>query len=105
MEQEKETPLSRVFTVAECNTQAELAEILGIKQSSISDAKRRGAIPPEWLVKLLQKKGANPEWVMTGTGQKYLGHSDNAPQGMIVRPPAECTVEELVAEIIRRALK
>ena len=45
--------LSRVFEAAECRTQMELADVLGIRQSSISDAKRRGVIPPEWLIKLL----------------------------------------------------
>lgn len=45
--------LERVFKAAERRTQTDLAELLGIKQSSISDAKKRNAIPTEWLVNLL----------------------------------------------------
>lgn len=44
--------IDRVFEAAECRTQIALAELLGIKQSSISFAKRRGTIPADWLVKL-----------------------------------------------------
>ena len=33
--------LQRFFEAVECRTQAELAEFLGIKQSSISDAKKK----------------------------------------------------------------
>ena len=42
--------LQRFFKAVECRTQAELAEFLGIKQSSISDAKKRKTIPPDWLL-------------------------------------------------------
>lgn len=38
---------SRVFKSAECRTQVELAKFLGSRQSAISDAKRRNAIPAE----------------------------------------------------------
>ncbi len=44
-----EAQYGRVFEAAGCRTQAELAAFLGIRQSSISDAKRRKSIPAEWL--------------------------------------------------------
>lgn len=47
--------LQRFFEAVECRTQAELAEFLGIKQSSISDAKKK-TIPPDWLLTALRKK-------------------------------------------------
>ncbi len=53
----KEQALQRVFTATGCRTQVELADMLGVKQSSISDAKKRKVIPAEWLVKLLRLKG------------------------------------------------
>lgn len=37
----------RVFAAAECRAQAQLAAVLGVKQSSISDAKRRKSVPSE----------------------------------------------------------
>ena len=48
--------LQRFFEAVECRTQAELAEFLGIKQSSISDAKKRKTIPPDWLLTALRAR-------------------------------------------------
>ena len=101
---------ARIFEITECTTQIELAEMLNIRQSSISDAKRRGAIPPDWQVKLLRLKGVNPDWILTGEGAKYLGpiESERAEPITIykvkIRPPEECTAQELVNELVRRAL-
>lgn len=50
----------RLYEIAECRTQTGLDDLLGIKQSSISDAKKRNTIPAQWLVKLLRLKGINP---------------------------------------------
>ena len=36
-----------------CRTQMELADVLEIRQSSISDAKRRDSVPGDWYMKLL----------------------------------------------------
>lgn len=67
-----ETPMDRIFKAAGCRTQTELAELLGIRQSSISDAKRRGSVPAEWLLTLLRIRGINPEWVLSGSGPREL---------------------------------
>ena len=64
--------LARVFEATGCRTQMELANVLGIRQSSISDAKKRRAIPAEWLLTLLREYNINPEWVTRGVGPKYL---------------------------------
>ena len=53
-------------------TQVALAELLDIRQSSISDAKRRNSIPAEWYMKLFEKFGLNPDWLKSGTGPMYL---------------------------------
>ena len=102
-------PLARVFAAAECRTQVELADFLGIRQSSISDAKKRQAIPAEWLVKLLRLKSVNPEWILTGLGPKLLGPATGEAPAHIVyitetRPPKGCSAQELVNELVRRAL-
>lgn len=65
-------PISRVFEAAGCRTQEELASLLGIRQSAISDAKRRGSVPAEWLISLFRLRDVNPEWVLTGCGPKFL---------------------------------
>lgn len=77
------TPLARVFEVTGCRTQLELAHLLGIRQSSVSDAKKRNSVPAEWMIKLLLERGVNPVWIMTGVGTKYM-----LPNTSLERAPA-----------------
>ncbi len=107
--QENKSALDRVFEIAGCHRQTDLADLLGIKQSSISDAKKRNAIPAEWLVKLLRLKGVNPEWILTGLGPQKLGPADGEPATHVIyltetKPPKECSAQDLVNELVRRAL-
>lgn len=95
--------LARVFEAAGCRTQLDLAAVLDISQSSISDAKRRGAIPADWLIKLLYLRGVNPAWIMDGIGPRFLAPSDdpidaNYPYESF--PP----VRAVDAEIVRKVL-
>ena len=106
------TPLDRFFEAAGCRTQVELAEFLGIRQSSIADAKKRGSIPSDWLITLWRKKGVNPDWILTGQGARGLQPVDgyNLESSTVncitqIRPPQECSTEDLVNELVRRALK
>lgn len=102
---------SRVLDAAECRTQVQLASLLDIRQSSISDAKRRGSVPSDWLVKLFEKKRINPDWIRCGVGEKYLSSADseeNLPHIVRVtevRPPQECSSQDLINELVRRALQ
>ncbi|MGE4552784.1 MAG: helix-turn-helix domain-containing protein [Desulfovibrionaceae bacterium] len=58
--------LLRIHQILGTHTQAQLADKLGIRQSSISDAKRRSSIPPAWLLFLATEYGAHPEWIVRG---------------------------------------
>lgn len=106
-----ESQYRRVFESAECKTQIELAAFLEVRQSSISDARRRKSIPSDWLVKLLKKKHINPDWISCGTGAKFLvpANSKHALPHVTriteVRPPQECSAQELFNELVRSALK
>ena len=71
-EEEFEAALKRIHDVAGTRTQVGLAKILGIRQSSISDAKRRKNIPGDWLIKLISEFSVNPFWVLNGEGGRYL---------------------------------
>lgn len=62
----------RFMEAAQCNTQEELANFLGIRQALISDAKRRNELPSAWLEILKEKQGINPEWVLKGKGSKRI---------------------------------
>lgn len=70
---------ARIYEVTGTSTQLELAGVLGIKQSSISDANRRGRIPSRWLIILLEKYSLNPFWVRTGKGFQYMAPSAAKP--------------------------
>lgn len=51
---------ARICEVCGMKMQTELSAYLGIRQSSISDAKRRMMIPAAWLLTLLTREGVNP---------------------------------------------
>lgn len=87
-----------------------LAQFLGIRQSSVSDAQKRGVIPAEWLLKLLRKKGVSPDWVLTGEGSRFLlptrrGEAPPVVYTVESRPPETCSTQELVDELVRRSLR
>lgn len=67
-----EEVLKRIQAVTHTSTQVELAEILEIRQSSISEAKKRNSIPPDWYMKLFEKLGINPDWLKKGVGPTCL---------------------------------
>lgn len=68
--------MERIRAVTGCGTQRELGRFLGINQSAISDAKRRGLSPAEWLLTLLRGKGINPDWILTGKGARRLAPAE-----------------------------
>jgi phage repressor protein C with HTH and peptisase S24 domain len=64
--------LDRIKDSTGARTQVELAAVLGIRQSSISDAKRRNSVPSDWYLKLFRKYGLNPDWLAYGRGPQYI---------------------------------
>lgn len=64
--------LERIGSLVGGYTQVVIAEALGVRQSSISDAKKRGCIPAAWLLTLLRTHSVNPDWLVTGQGPQYL---------------------------------
>lgn len=72
-----EDRLERIKLVTGVRTQVQLAEVLGVRQSSISDSKRRGSVPAEWLLKLQRGFAVNPDWIMNGGNTpKYVVFAD-----------------------------
>lgn len=59
----------RILQSTGLRTQTDVAAMLGVKQSSISDAKRRNHIPDSWILTLFNKKSLNPSWIRTGEGR------------------------------------
>lgn len=64
--------LGRIQKITHTRTQAGLAAILNVSQSSVAEAKRRQSIPADWYLKLFEKLGVNPDWLKKGNGPVYL---------------------------------
>ena len=95
----------RIISALGLRTQVELAELLDVRQSSISDALKRNdpdGVPAGWKLRLLEAAGLRPEWIRTGEGPRYMVSSDDgvntAPNYGRIRP----ALEELLADIGRR---
>ena len=63
--------MKRLHHAVGTGTQQELAEYLGVSQASISDARRRGTIPVEWLGIVARSRNIDPDWILTGQGRPY----------------------------------
>ena len=90
----------RIREATGLRTQTEVAALLGVKQSSISDAKRRDSIPAQWLLILFDKRALNPTWVRTGEGAPYLAQSPGQPPNLFT--PEQCI--RRLEPILRAAL-
>lgn len=102
--------IRRIQSVTGVRTQAELAQVLGVKQSSISDAKRRGKIPPGWLLVLLRTHKIYPEWILDGKGPCFADQphdcasndaeeSNNTNVQVLRSVPAKALADELLRRI------
>lgn len=61
----------RIRFATNAQTQMDLARMLEIQQSSISDARRRHVFPPDWYIKLHDKFGLSLDWLRWGLGSMY----------------------------------
>ena len=62
----------RMQLATNTRTQSELAKVLEVCQSSVSDAKRRGTIPSGWYTTLFEKCGLSQDWLRYGVGPTHL---------------------------------
>lgn len=85
-----EEAMERIKKATGARTQVQLAEVLEVRQSSISDAKRRCSVPSDWFLKLYRSHGLNPNWLSDGQEPVYL----NASRGGV---PAENLLRETPA--------
>jgi hypothetical protein len=80
-----EDAYARIQAATRTRTQTEIAHLLGIKQSSISDAKKKNTIPDGWLITLYRSLGLEPDWVLYG--QEPISRRDGFTLGAAVREP------------------
>lgn len=75
-----EDAYARIQAATHTRTQTEIANLLGIKQSSISDAKKKNTIPDGWLVTLYRSCGLEPDWILFG--QEPASKKESAMPGV-----------------------
>lgn len=104
--------MARIQLVTGKDSQIELANFLGVRQSAVSDAKRREKIPSCWLVTLLRVKNVHPEWILTGKGPchvfvpsgqyetSYDAEEKQADAEALRRLPSRLLADELVRRIV-----
>ena len=103
--------MTRIYMATGTTTQVDLGEYLGVRQSSVSDAKKRNSIPSRWLLTLFFKDWINPNWILRGIGGMFVAPVMAQPSyppiaeqvGVYNRIDAFST-EELVGEVLRRTL-
>lgn len=71
----------RVAAMAQINTLAQLAELLQVNRSAITQARKKGSVPAAWKLRLFKKLGLNPDWLEGGPGPPLIrpgteGHDD-----------------------------
>jgi hypothetical protein len=105
MESDFSAAMQRIYAITGTRTQVELAKVLGIRQSSISDAKRRQSVPDSWLQALIWSHDANPRWIMGESDRPYLCEDTSRdlanPAPMTVPAPAE--PEPTISDILATA--
>ena len=74
--------LQRVYQVTGTRTQTELAGWLGVRQTFVADAERRGKIPADWLLILMRLVNVDPEWLLTGRGERLFEAPAGAYEGV-----------------------
>lgn len=67
----------RISEAAGISSQNELACLLGVNRSAITQAKKRGVIPEKWILNLSRSFRLNPDWIETGQGPKYIRGSED----------------------------
>ena len=94
-----EDAYARIQAATQTRTQTEIANLLGIKQSSISDAKKKNTIPDGWLLALYRGFGLEPDWILYGqhpvTRREYHDPSSGGVRessGTYAAPPVRISV-------------
>lgn len=60
--------IKRVFKATGMRSQSELADVLQINRSAITQARYKNSIPDKWILQLYRSCGLNPDWIESGQG-------------------------------------
>ena len=68
--------LQRVFEATGLTSQTELASVLSINRSAITQARKKDSIPDKWILQLYRSFGLNPDWIETKNKKKFHQHPE-----------------------------
>lgn len=94
-----EAQLARVHESCGTSSLNELAVFMRASMPELTDARRRGKIPADWLLFLLRTGGINPEWILSGCGPRQLDNAVLDETPVYADAP---TARELAEELLRR---
>lgn len=75
-----DTFYSRVRQATGINSQAELAEKLGVHRSAITQAKKKQSVPEKWILRLSRMYIIDADWLVTGRKLGRANSIENAPE-------------------------
>jgi len=65
----------RLGEAAGVTSQSGLADALGVHRSAVTQAKNKGAVPQNWILKLARRYNLEPGWLESGAGQMRPGRA------------------------------
>ena len=68
---------------------SELATILRVNRSSVTQARKNDSVPANWLLALMRSHGLNPDWLEGGAGPKLLNSGDDDGNGFFQVPKVQ----------------
>lgn len=70
----------RMVEATGAKNESHLAQIVGVTPQSLSNAKRKDAIPPAWVMGVAEKKAVSLDWLYFGAGNMYrTGAAESSP--------------------------
>ena len=67
----------------------ELADILKVNRSSITQARKKDSVPANWLLELFRRYGLNPDWLEGGNGPQFLKPDDDSDAAFFPVPKVQ----------------
>ena len=67
-----ESFLQRVYRTTDIASQTELAAVLQINRSAVTQARKKDTVPARWILQLFRIFGLNPIWLENGVGEPYM---------------------------------
>lgn len=89
----------RLLTATRSRSDADLARKLGIKPQSVFQAKKKQAIPAQWLLDVARKNGISVDWMISGRGHMFRDAESLSPDLQDCIKAKEARIQELEEQL------